>query len=394
MAGSRVQIQIGADVDPSLTASTAQVAQQLDAIAASATMAQATFAAFGAGASLAAQTVVAANAQASASAQQLTSDLKNEDAKRLASWRATDNEILGAESSLVSDIFTKRQGLARDLSQIGYRMAEREVTSDVRGLTEQGLSNIGLFGGSKAADDGGLLMRGAQWLFGGGAAPAPAAQATTGAATGAASQTAEIAALNLNTQAITALNATLAGHGAIVTGNTAATAAGTTATTTDAAATTVSASATSVNAAATSTNAAATSAHSATMLAHMAAVIENSVATAANTVATWASDVGDFLGFASGADNVPNDMVAQIHKGEMIIPAGPAAAIRAGFNMPAIGGSTYASHASSSVVHNWNYTNANTFHTRADALDELRSNPAEFMSFVQGLARGGRLRLS
>ena len=34
--------------------------------------------------------------------------------------------------------------------------------------------------------------------------------------------------------------------------------------------------------------------------------------------------------FAVGADNIPHDMVAQIHKGEMIIPAGPAAAIRSG----------------------------------------------------------------
>ena len=34
--------------------------------------------------------------------------------------------------------------------------------------------------------------------------------------------------------------------------------------------------------------------------------------------------------FAVGADNIPNDMVAQIHKGEMIIPAGPAEAIRSG----------------------------------------------------------------
>ena len=45
-----------------------------------------------------------------------------------------------------------------------------------------------------------------------------------------------------------------------------------------------------------------------------------------------------FGSFAVGADNIPNDMVAQIHKGEMVIPAGPAAAIRAGQTTVASGG--------------------------------------------------------
>ena len=34
--------------------------------------------------------------------------------------------------------------------------------------------------------------------------------------------------------------------------------------------------------------------------------------------------------FAVGAWELPHDMIAQVHAGEMIIPAGPAAAIRAG----------------------------------------------------------------
>jgi hypothetical protein len=34
--------------------------------------------------------------------------------------------------------------------------------------------------------------------------------------------------------------------------------------------------------------------------------------------------------FAVGADNIPHDMVAQIHKGEMIVPAAGAEAIRSG----------------------------------------------------------------
>jgi hypothetical protein len=50
---------------------------------------------------------------------------------------------------------------------------------------------------------------------------------------------------------------------------------------------------------------------------------------------SFLSDLFSVFGsFAVGADNIPNDMVAQIHKGEMIIPAGPAEAIRSG----AVGG--------------------------------------------------------
>lgn len=76
-------------------------------------------------------------------------------------------------------------------------------------------------------------------------------------------------------------------------------------------------------------------------------IAANTAALSANTAALGASSgggsggggggvgaglglIGDLIGFASGADYVPNNMVAQIHKGEMIIPAGPADAIRQG----------------------------------------------------------------
>ncbi|WP_081577335.1 hypothetical protein [Acidithiobacillus thiooxidans] len=42
------------------------------------------------------------------------------------------------------------------------------------------------------------------------------------------------------------------------------------------------------------------------------------------------TSIAGLFGFASGADNIPNDMVANIHKGEMIIPAAGASLIRSG----------------------------------------------------------------
>ncbi|MEL5849944.1 MAG: hypothetical protein U7M05_11360, partial [Candidatus Igneacidithiobacillus chanchocoensis] len=42
------------------------------------------------------------------------------------------------------------------------------------------------------------------------------------------------------------------------------------------------------------------------------------------------TSIASLFGFASGANNIPNDMVANIHKGEMIIPASGASLIRSG----------------------------------------------------------------
>lgn len=55
-------------------------------------------------------------------------------------------------------------------------------------------------------------------------------------------------------------------------------------------------------------------------------------------------------GFASGSWELPHDMVAQVHKGEMIVPAGPAAAIRSG-QMGLGGGGAAVSHQSHVHIH-------------------------------------------
>ena len=54
--------------------------------------------------------------------------------------------------------------------------------------------------------------------------------------------------------------------------------------------------------------------------------------------------------FAIGAWNLPNDMIAQVHQGEMIVPAGPADSIRKSFSSGSTGGS---------VVHVHHSTNFN-----------------------------------
>ena len=54
------------------------------------------------------------------------------------------------------------------------------------------------------------------------------------------------------------------------------------------------------------------------------------------------TSIASLFGFASGANNIPNDMVANIHKGEMIIPAAGASLIRSG--QASIGGMPPGNH--------------------------------------------------
>ena len=49
---------------------------------------------------------------------------------------------------------------------------------------------------------------------------------------------------------------------------------------------------------------------------------------------------GDMLSFDVGADSIPRDMIAQIHRGEMILPADTASRVRSGLSSGTGGGST------------------------------------------------------
>ena len=91
--------------------------------------------------------------------------------------------------------------------------------------------------------------------------------------------------------------------------------------------------------------------------------------------------IGGFLddllpSFDVGAWNLPNDMIAKVHKGEMIIPASEAIAIRNG----GMGGTT--------VVHNWNIQSGVTRQELLSIIPGIEANAtAKTLAAVE---RGGR----
>ncbi len=146
-------------------------------------------------------------------------------------------------------------------------------------------------------------------------------------ALGAGGQAAQTTALTANTTALTSLTAALSGQSAIMTANTTATTAGTAATTSN------------------------TASQASNLVGNTVQTTANTTAIAANTAAVSseaASSSGggflDMLGalamFDVGTNNVPHDMIAQIHKGEIIIPAAQASDLRSGQSMLGYGKSS------------------------------------------------------
>ena len=239
-------------------------------------------------------------------------------------WNDAAKQIDSAEDSLVKDVLEKRKGLSRDLVQIAERLAETEIADDVKMWTAKILNATVAQGKIAAIEKGGVLSRAVGSLFGDGSTDsgAAAAQQAAGGAAKVSSAAADdaqsatqTAALSSNTAALTALTTTITGHGAVITANSGATLSNTGATLTGGAVTATSTGAITANTAAQSSN--------------FIATIANTISTDALTVAQWASAaieaIGDIMPFASGADNIPNDMVAMVHKGEMIIPPDHAA---------------------------------------------------------------------
>jgi hypothetical protein len=87
-----------------------------------------------------------------------TRDAQQENQKQLQSWQGVVGEITNAESSLVSDILSKRQSLAVDLGQIGLRLAESEIANDLRYYSSHLMYNALGLASDTATERGGLLV--------------------------------------------------------------------------------------------------------------------------------------------------------------------------------------------------------------------------------------------
>jgi len=241
-------------------------------------------------------------------------------------------------------------------------------------------------------------------VFGQGGA-LPGVGSALGLGQGAGGQAAQSTALTANTTALTSLTTALTGHSAVVTANTTATTAGTAATTGNTASQTSNVVGNTVQ---TSTNTAAIAANTTAL----------SSASASSGGGGLFSSLMAFLpAFDVGSSNIPRDMVAQIHQGEMIVPAAHAADIRSGQsmlgagnrsmslpdgaaeNMRAIGsdeapgsmgGNTYNSRTSGDV--NLHYSPSINAHSNVDLGSILAQQGSAMRRWLTNQARNGSLK--
>jgi hypothetical protein len=100
--------------------------------------------------------------QAAEKSRQIEQKLSSD---QIAQWRTTDQQIESAESQLVSNIFSKRQGLGADLRQVGLKTLEDEIQTDLKALTEHELVNLKMLASDQAASKEGMLFKAGQYLL-------------------------------------------------------------------------------------------------------------------------------------------------------------------------------------------------------------------------------------
>jgi len=239
--------------------------------------------------------------------EQLAAAQKKQYEQELAPWKQLTSDMGGAFDTMINGVLsgtqTWKQALAKSYDDLGIKFAEVMTKMTAEYLTFQATSGKGLLGfgtSNPFAALSGPAATGAASAVGGNAGNA-ATQALTTAITGNTATTVQ------NTGGILQQFSSMIQSVAQTLGLTTAT--------------TAQATATAASTAATTTAAAATTGLIPSIAANIAAL-------AANTTALIASKA--IPGFAVGSWSVPSDMTANIHAGEMIIPAGPAAAIRAG----------------------------------------------------------------
>lgn len=104
-------------------------------------------------------------------------------------------------------------------------------------------------------------------------------------------------------------------------------------------------------------------------------------AMAAEAVATTMSFTS-LVSLDAGAWNLRDDTVAQLHKGEMVVPENFASGMRSGRGIG--GGDT----------HHWNYSPTVLGEKPFDLMDELSNRAGEFQDFTSRLVRDGALRFA
>lgn len=141
-----------------------------------------------------------------------------------------------------------------------------------------------------------------------------------GGAAGAGGQAAQTTALTANTTALTSLTTAMTGHSAITSVNTTAVTAGTTATASNTASQTSNVVSNTVQ-----------------TTANTSAIAANTAAVSSESASSGGGGLGGLLGMISmfdvGTNNVPKDMIAQIHQGEIIVPSAQASDLRSGKSM-------------------------------------------------------------